>query len=395
MKYKLKYILFVLAVFTFAGCKPNEVEDTLALSIASISASDNAADYNVQVTTTAKEFSATSDSEWCTATLQPTTASVKISVLKNRISTSRKARITISAGKKIAIVTVNQGASVYTATNRDSVALLALNNGSLKWNALQNMETWEGVKVDYVNGVRRVIELNIPQKAYMTGGVSDSIKNLTELRNIDLSGINLIGNLPALSSLSKLLVLDLKSNKLTGTIPSLPILLAYLSLGQNNFNGNLPTQIKDLTKLVVLDLGLNNITGTIPIEWSVLVNLKYFYLYGNVLSGSIPTFITTFPKLEALALDYNQLTGTIPVGLGSLANLSKLTLQQNKLTGAVPSDLLTNPNWTNWKATVEPQQNGVNLSAAPAGISLLKNQLVKSKIRYQVYSLPDKNLFIR
>jgi len=392
MNYTLKYILFILTVFTFVGCKPDEVEDTLALSIASISASDNAADYNVQVTTTAKEFSATSDSEWCTATLQPTTSSVKITVLKNRISTSRKARITITAGKKTAVVTVNQGASVYTDTNRDSVALLTLNNGSLKWNALQNMETWEGVKVDYINGVRRVIELNIPQKAYLTASVSDSIKNLTELRYIDLSGLNTTGNLPALSSLSKLVVLDLKNNKLTGAIPTLPTSLAYLSLGQNNFNGALPSQIKDLTKLVVLDLGLNDMTGVIPTEWSALVNLKYLYLYGNVLSGSIPTFITTFSKLEALALDYNQLTGIIPVGLGNMANLSKLTLQQNKLTGEVPADLVNNTNWITWSATVINQQNGVVLIQPAIGNKIFHKK-TKADWNKTIYSLPNKNNF--
>ena len=394
MSYTFKYILFILTVFAFVGCKPDEVEDTLALSIASISASDNAADYNVQVTTTAREFSAISDSEWCTATIQPTTSSVKISILKNRISISRKARITITAGKKTAIVTVNQGASVYNATNRDSVALLALNNGSLKWNALHSLETWEGVKVDYINGVRRVIELNIPQKAYMTGAVSDSIKNLTELRYVDLSVLNLTGNLPALSSLSKLLVLDLKNNKLTGTIPALPTSLAYLSLGQNNFNGISPAQIKDLTKLVVLDLGLNDLTGVIPSEWSALVNLKYFYLYGNVLSGSIPSFMTSFPKLEALSLDYNQLTGSIPVGLGSMANLTKLTLQQNKLTGEVPADLVNNSNWISWSATVINQQNGVVLTQSVIGNKILQ-QKTKANWNKTIYSLPDKNIFYK
>jgi len=392
MSYTLKYILFILTVFTFVGCKPDEVEDTLALSIASISASDNAADYNVQVTTTAREFSATSDSEWCTATIQPTTATVKITVLKNRISTSRKARITITAGKKLAVVTVNQGASVYTVTNRDSVAILALNNGTLKWNALHNMETWEGVKVDYINGVRRVIELNIPQKVYLSDAVSDSIKNLTELRYIDFSGLNITGNFPALSSLSKLLVLELKNNKLTGTIPALPTSLAYLSLGQNNFNGILPSQIKELTKLVVLDLGLNDLIGIIPSEWSVLVNLKYLYLYGNVLSGSIPSFITSFSKLEALALDYNQLTGTVPVGLGSLANLTKLTLQQNKLTGEVPADLVNNSNWISWSATVINQQNGVTLTQPVIGNKILQ-QKTKTNCNKTIYSLPDKTIF--
>jgi len=394
MNYITGFLFYIFTLSVFFGCKPaDEVEDILALSVASISAPDFASDYNVQVTTSAKEFMVASDSEWCTARVDYSKSTVTISVQKNRLSTLRKAKITITAGNKNATVNVNQSGLVYTATNRDSVALLSLNNGTLKWNALQNMDTWEGIIVGYVDGVRRVTELNIPQKAYLTSVISDSIKNLTELRYIDFSSLNLTGNLPALNSLAKLVVLDLKNNKLTGGIPQLPSSLAYLSLGQNNFSGNLPIHLKNLIKLVVLDLGLNDLTGEIPAEWSVLLNLKYFYLYGNVLSGTLPAYTATFEKLEALALDFNQLTGSIPLGLGNLSTLNRLTLQQNKLSGNVPDDLLNNTNWAVWSNTVIYQQNGVVLSQPTSGSNIMPQKSKTNALKF-AYPLPDKRSYI-
>lgn len=394
MKYFSTFLFYIFTLSVFFGCKPDDqVEDILALSVASISAPEYASDYNVLVTTSAKEFKVATDSEWCTTTVDNSKSTVTVSVQKNRQPSLRKAKITITAGSKSAIVNVNQAGSEYTAANRDSVALMSLNNGTLKWNALQTMDTWEGVKVGYVDGTRRVIELNVPQKNYLNGAVSDSIANLTELRYLDLSSNNLTGKLPALNALSKLIVLDVKNNKLTGDIPVLPSSLAYASLGQNNLSGNLPVQLKDLTKLVVLDLGLNDLTGEIPAEWSVLMNLKYFYLYGNVLGGSIPAYTTTFAKMEALALDFNQLTGSIPAGLGNLNNLRTLTLQQNKLSGSVPADLLNNTNWTAWSNTVIYQQNDIVLSQPSSG-SNIKPQKSRTNALIDPYPLPDKRNFM-
>ncbi|NDP20259.1 MAG: hypothetical protein GZ091_04155 [Paludibacter sp.] len=400
MKNKYIYRLFLMLsiVLLAVSCKQPEPEDSLSLSVASIIASADANTYQVNVTTTVSDFTALSDADWCAVSSDISKKNITIVVSKNELTISRKAKITVTAGTKTAFVSVTQAAAeapVYTKTKRDSMALIALNTGETKWDKTVSMNSWSGVKVEMIDGVRRVTELNVPSAGFITGAFSDSIKNLTELLYLDLSGNNLTNSIPSLVTLNKLIVIDLKNNKLTGVIPTLPISLAYISFGQNNLSGALPLQIKDLTGLMVFDLGLNDLTGSIPAEWSTLTKLRYFYLYGNLLSGTIPAYIASFSKLESLALDYNQLTGEIPAGIGSINSLLKLYLQQNKLTGSIPADLLNNTHWLEWKDFVLPQQNNTTLSAVNSSKYPTKYFRVTSlEPKIQIYPLPEKKYYL-
>lgn len=399
MKYKIIYRFFLISaiVILAVSCKKTEPEDSLSLSVGLIIASADANIYQVNVTTTVSTFTVISDADWCAVSTNAANKNITIVVSKNELTISRKAKITVTAGTKTALVSVTQAvaaAPVYTKTKRDSMALIALNTGSAKWDKTMSMNSWSGVKVELINGIRRVTELNVPSAGYISGAISDSIKNLTELLYLDFSGNNLTGSIPLLATLNKLIVIDLKNNQLTGDIPTLPTSLAYVSLGQNNLSGTLPIQIKDLTGLVVFDLGLNDLTGIIPAEWSTLTKLRYFYLYGNLLSATIPAYITSFSKLESLALDYNQLTGEIPAGIGSISSLLKLYLHQNKLTGSIPADLLNNAHWSEWKDFVLPQQNTTTLSTVKSTKYPVKSFTVTSqKSKIQIYPLPDKKYY--
>jgi len=394
-KYALLY-LFSIALVTISCDKENEKEEILSVSVASISASAAINTYEVKVTTSNKDFVVTTDAAWCTVVSNVGDMSFTVVVNANNRNAVRNGIITISSGTKTVSIPLTQAAGVeiipvITSTMRDSLVLLALNTGAVKWDTTKSMDNWNGVSLELIEGTRRVTELSIPDAGMTSGTISDSIVNLTELVFLDLSGNNLTGSIPSLSKLSGLIVLDLKNNKLTGSVPALPASLAYLSLGQNQLSNILPVHVKDLTSLVVFDLGLNDFTGEIPPEWSSLIKVKYFYLYGNQLSGSIPAYISAFSKMEALALDYNQLTGSIPEGIGSISALQKLTLQQNKLSGTVPADILNNANWARWNETVLPQQNGEILNTGKKSAALLNQDSgSKNKPIPVIYPLPDK-----
>lgn len=385
--YILSILLFSLVFST--GCKPDEPEVALNISVSSINASADQNTYQVNVTTTAQTYSVTSDATWCIPTYDSKIKRFSVKVEKNEQFEVRKAILTIVAATKTVYLNITQAAGVppvYTSTKRDSLALIALNNGAVKWDKTVPMDKWKGIKVQKIDGHRRVIELNIPGANIISGSISDSLPNLTALMYLDVAENQLTGTIPTLSDLDKLILIDLKNNKLTGSIPLLPTSLVYVSLGQNNLSGTLPEQIKDLPNLSILDLGLNNLSGEIPAAWNSLSKITYFYLYGNQLTNSIPAFISSYAMLEALALDYNMLTGEIPAGLGNIASLKKLTLHQNLLSGTIPTDLLNNPHWEVWKDFVEPQQNNVVLNAK-------RFKLLNKNI--SVHNLPDKSKFYK
>ncbi|KAG5063918.1 hypothetical protein JHK85_005101 [Glycine max] len=88
-----------------------------------------------------------------------------------------------------------------------------------------------------------VIGLGAPSQS-LSGTLSPSIGNLTNLRQVLLQNNNISGNIPpALGNLPKLQTLDLSNNRFSGLIPaSLSLLnsLQYLDLSYNNLSGPLP-----------------------------------------------------------------------------------------------------------------------------------------------------------
>ncbi len=278
-----------------------------------------------------------------------------------------------------------------TQTQLDSLALISINTGTIKWNQSSPIEQWQGVGVEIVDGQRRVVFLDL-HDSQLSGKIPSAITELTALEYLDLSGNLLSENITNLSALTRLQVLDLHNNNLSGVLPdhftSLKN-LTYLSLGKNSFYGEVTEKISQLNKLIVLDLAeqKNSISnpgfsGNIPSSWTTLTNLKYLYLHKNSFSGRIPQYFTSFNKLIHLTMDDNNLIGEIPSGFGNIASLEYLSMKKNSLTGSIPSDLLLNPNWEQWKSQIIEQQGGS-----------LKNQT--STINEIKYTLPDKRDFYR
>ena len=229
-----------------------------------------------------------------------------------------------------------------TDLGRDCATLLGMKlalagTATLNWGGGTAMSKWEGVTVS--GTPRRVTGLNLREKS-LTGTISTSIGNLTELTTLDLSKNKLTGTIPA--SVGKLTKLDhfhLGHNKLTGSIPTqLGKLTAvrFLALGFNQLTGPIPVELGKLAKVTSLWLRENKLTGSIPIELGNLVRLRELILHDNKLSGVIPVELGKLTKINKLRLDDNSLTGEIPLALGTLSKLKIVRVAGNSLTGCVP-----------------------------------------------------------
>ncbi|KAK9725012.1 hypothetical protein RND81_05G115600 [Saponaria officinalis] len=163
-----------------------------------------------------------------------------------------------------------------------------------------------------------------------TGRVSLNFRKFQHLIDLDLSGMNLRGDIKFISTLancSNMRSLELQGNKFTG---SLPKTIANLSTTLNSFN-----------------VEENQIGGDIPAGISNLINLNLLFMSDNEFTGTIPNKLGNFQKLERFALISNKLTGIIPNSLGNLSRMSELYLQDNKLhdlssnhiIGSLPQDI--------------------------------------------------------
>ncbi|XVF34335.1 hypothetical protein REPUB_Repub18cG0050900 [Reevesia pubescens] len=112
-----------------------------------------------------------------------------------------------------------------------------------------------------------VIGLGAPSQS-LSGTLSGTIGNLTNLRQVLLQNNNLSGQIPPeLGTLSKLQTLDLSNNRFSGAIPG-PFgqlnSLQYLRLNNNSLSGPFPASLAKISQLAFLDLSYNNLSGPVP-----------------------------------------------------------------------------------------------------------------------------------
>nr|P0DO05.1 RecName: Full=Receptor-like protein 9DC1; Flags: Precursor [Solanum pimpinellifolium]P0DO06.1 RecName: Full=Receptor-like protein 9DC2; Flags: Precursor [Solanum pimpinellifolium]AAK97628.1 receptor-like protein 9DC [Solanum pimpinellifolium]AAT77548.1 9DC1 [Solanum pimpinellifolium]AAT77549.1 9DC2 [Solanum pimpinellifolium] len=220
------------------------------------------------------------------------------------------------------------------------------------------------------------------------------LKNLTQLRELNLYEVNLSSTVPSNFS-SHLTTLQLSGTGLRGLLPERVFHLSdleFLDLSYNsqlmvrfpttkwnssaslmklyvhsvNIADRIPESFSHLTSLHELDMGYTNLSGPIPKPLWNLTNIESLDLRYNHLEGPIPQlpifeklkklslfrndnldggleFLSFNTQLERLDLSSNSLTGPIPSNISGLQNLECLYLSSNHLNGSIPSWIFSLP----------------------------------------------------
>ncbi|KAF7822330.1 protein NSP-INTERACTING KINASE 1-like [Senna tora] len=150
------------------------------------------------------------------------------------------------------------------------------------------LDNWDGDAVDPCSWTmvtcssdNLVIGLGTPSQN-LSGTLSPTIGNLTNLQIVLLQNNNISGSIPSeLGKLSMLQTLDLSNNFFNGEIPaSLGHLrkLQYLRLNNNSLSGECPESLANMSQLAFLDLSFNNLSDPVP-----RILAKSFNIVGNPL----------------------------------------------------------------------------------------------------------------
>ncbi|KAH0724456.1 hypothetical protein KY285_003698 [Solanum tuberosum] len=225
------------------------------------------------------------------------------------------------------------------------------------------------------------------------------LKNLTRLRELHLSSVNISSTIP-LNFSSYLTTLNLWTTQLYGMLPesvfhlsnleSLCLLdnpqltvkfpttkwnssasLMALFLYSVNATGRIPESFGHLTSLLTLRITSCNLSGSIPKPLWNLTNIEELNLGYNHLEGPISDFFRfgklnwlslrnnnfdcqleflsfnrIWTQLEFLDFSFNSLTGPIPSNVSGMQNLHSLFLSSNHLNGTIPSWIFSLPSLT-------------------------------------------------
>ncbi|XP_057989626.1 receptor-like protein 6 isoform X1 [Hevea brasiliensis] len=265
-----------------------------------------------------------------------------------------------------------------------------------------NYSVFEGqipLEISYLSGL---VSLDLSRNSYLILEATifnQLVQNLTQLQELDLSGVNmslvapnslmnlsfsltslnlrscsLEGKFPDISHLFELVSLDFSANydlilettsfkklvqnltllqelDLSGvnmsivkpnSLMNLSSSLSSLALSSCDLQGKFPDNIippslGSLKRLFSLDLSYNNFNGEIPSSFENLKQLHTLYLCNKNLSGQIPSSLGSLKELSSLDLSYNNFKGDIPSSFENLKQLHTLYLCNNNISGQIPS----------------------------------------------------------
>lgn len=194
--------------------------------------------------------------------------------------------------------------------------------------------------------------------------IAPQIKQLSNLRTLDLSG-NALATLPIeLEDLNHLNTLVLHQNqlrKIPTVVYKLHFNLKELDLSRNRLQ-SIPRQIEQLKNLEHLNLSNNNL-DVISDNIAKLTNLKELNCSNNKIRKITENFNDAM-LLSYFNVAYNAIE-TLPATIGQLKNIKKLNLSNNKIK-EIPAEIL------GWRLElVELNLQNNNLSDLPASFKQL------------------------
>ncbi|XP_037471302.1 receptor-like protein EIX1, partial [Triticum dicoccoides] len=204
------------------------------------------------------------------------------------------------------------------------------------------------------------------------GSIPDEMGNMTSLEEVHIGGYetSLTGIIPSnLKNLCNLKIVDLSESNTTGDIGELMERLPKcswdklysLDFSDNNIGGSLPNWLGPLPNLTILDLSNNYIEGPMPLWIGSLPQLAFLYLYSNQLVGEMnedhleglrslqelrmsdnsvsmvvrSDWVPSF-RLQVAKLRSCRLGPTFPAWLRSQSNIQVIDISNASITDDVP-----------------------------------------------------------
>ncbi|KAF9622974.1 hypothetical protein IFM89_035689 [Coptis chinensis] len=253
--------------------------------------------------------------------------------------------------------------------------------GQFPWKSLENLSSLAYLSVgdnqfDISPFPLEVLKLKKLYRLYLTkcnleGRIPLGLGDLTEMKNLELSGNHLTGEIPEdIVKLTKLWQLQLYDNSLNGKFPvgfgNLSELL-YFDASNNSLEGDL-IELKSFKKIVSLQLFENKFSGNIPEEFGDFKNLVGLSLYKNKLTGPLPQNIGSWSDFDFIEASENLLTGPIPPNMCKNGKMTAILMVNNKFTGGIPDSYAACSSLTRLRVS-----NNSLSGSVPAGIWGLPN----------------------
>ncbi|KAH8971561.1 hypothetical protein BDL97_02G149800 [Sphagnum fallax] len=207
----------------------------------------------------------------------------------------------------------------------------------------------EGIKTSYPQLAEWTGDPCLPYPhSWVTCNTINASVNNPFIIAVNLSGYNLTGPIsPSFVQLTNLTSLALDNNSLSGSLPDFSnfVHLMNLNLSHNQLNGSIPPSIWGIFNLSVLDLSQNKLSGNlIPtyMETPCPTSLTKLNLGSNSLDGSFPMNLLNCANAtwQEINLDHNYFNGTLNMVVWDQNYLLHgvfISMVNNNISGLEPS----------------------------------------------------------